>query len=167
MRLDLPYEAILRRIGGDVRCTVIERRDNEVRVRVKGKARWVDANRVRPFDITPSNPGELVVSPNYTRPRTRAVPKDVPRRDSKYLAFVRTHRCIDCGSVAPIEAHHWGEGGGTSMKCDDRRTVPLCAPCHRHYHDQGRLRRFDARTTREVFLRNQVRLLIEWVDRHG
>lgn len=55
-------------------------------------------------------------------------PKLKPVRDPKYLAYIRTMDCLDCGWPAElkgIEAHHI-ETGGTATKCGDDLTVPLC-----------------------------------------
>lgn len=52
------------------------------------------------------------------------------RRDPRYMGFIRTQTCICCGTCDFVEAAHT-DTGGASMKGDDRRTIPLCADCHR------------------------------------
>lgn len=75
-----------------------------------------------------------------------AKPKRV--RDPKYLAWIRTQRCLldwalsnePKGCLFPVEAHHVREKGrrGIGTKPSDRRAVPLCKETHRWYHDHGR-----------------------------
>jgi len=63
-------------------------------------------------------------------------------RDEKYLAYIRTLPCLDCGWPADvmgkklIEAHHI-ETGGTSIKCSDYLTVPLCNAMARGCHPRA------------------------------
>lgn len=58
----------------------------------------------------------------------------------KYLDFVRTLPCINCGKYPPSEAHHIkgiGHFSGVSMKASDILTMPLCTGCHRFLHDKN------------------------------
>lgn len=57
------------------------------------------------------------------------LPKPKTPRDKKYLAFIRTLPCCDCGLPGPSEAHHIFTGG-MALKCSDYDTVPLCRGCH-------------------------------------
>jgi len=63
-----------------------------------------------------------------------------PIRSPKYLAWIRSFRCVVCDAPAPSHAHHYGRGreaGGMGLKPDDYRTVPLCWRCHGEYHQKG------------------------------
>jgi len=73
-------------------------------------------------------------------------PKEKTPRDEAYLRFIRSQPCFlvgmsridptipDCfGEVAP---HHFGKGG-TSIKCSDYETVPLCVGHHSMVHSEG------------------------------
>jgi hypothetical protein len=65
-----------------------------------------------------------------------AVEKDTTPRDAAYLDFVRTFDCCVChwpAHLKKIEAHHIYTGG-TSIKCSDYDTVPLCAHNARGCH---------------------------------
>lgn len=51
-------------------------------------------------------------------------------RDKKYLKWIRSCPCFECGTRFEVQAHHI-ETGGVSLKCSDYLTVPLCAArCH-------------------------------------
>ncbi len=54
--------------------------------------------------------------------------------DPKYLAWVRSQPCCACGRRPPSEAHH-KTGAGLALKAHDHDTMPLCAGCHRAFHD--------------------------------
>ena len=77
------------------------------------------------------------------------IPKK-PRRTDRWrsqghLTHVRKHACVNCGSVANIEAAHVriGSDAGTGRKPSDFYAVPLCGPhgsnegCHREQHRVG------------------------------
>ena len=57
-------------------------------------------------------------------------PKNDPRRDSAYLAWLRKLPCIVCGKQRFVEAAHVGERG-LGQKCPDRQALPLCSWHHR------------------------------------
>lgn len=57
-----------------------------------------------------------------------------PRRDPKYLAWIRTLPCLVCGSTWKTEASHTGSHG-MSQKSSDRSCIPLCARHHRTAND--------------------------------
>ena len=57
-------------------------------------------------------------------------------RDAKYLAYVRTHPCCQCGYTNYVHAHHTTTGG-MSLKGSDYETIPLCPVCH-HEMDNKR-----------------------------
>jgi len=67
----------------------------------------------------------------------KSQPKDLPYRSEKYLKKVRAQDCFDCGwpaDLGHIEAHHI-KTGGTSTKCGDDETVPLCGFYARGCHN--------------------------------
>lgn len=59
-----------------------------------------------------------------------------PKRISskRYLEFIRSLPCVNCGR--PAEAHH-AETGGMGIKANDTRTISLCHPCHQMAHSMG------------------------------
>ena len=62
------------------------------------------------------------------------------RKNPKYLDWVRTLRCVECGGRA--EPHHFiGEFGlsGVGITAPDMFSMPLCRKHHReiHDHDEG------------------------------
>jgi hypothetical protein len=63
-----------------------------------------------------------------------------PRRDSFYLAWIRTLACVVCGSTSGIEASHTGPHG-LGQKSSDFSAIPLCYRHHRtgkdSYHRLG------------------------------
>ena len=63
-----------------------------------------------------------------------------PARNSKYLAWIRTHPCVICGVSRGIEASHTGPHG-LGQKSPDTSAIPLCAKHHRtgndSYHKLG------------------------------
>lgn len=72
-------------------------------------------------------------------PHLRPVPKPPkPLRDAAYMKWVRDeHACCIAGCGMPAEeAHHHGPRG-MGQKTDDYRVLPLCARCHREFHDTG------------------------------
>jgi hypothetical protein len=69
-----------------------------------------------------------LLSANYERGDMTAQVKETTPRDAAYLDWIRTFDCIECqwpAHLKGIEAHHI-ETGGTSIKCSDYLTVPLC-----------------------------------------
>jgi hypothetical protein len=63
-----------------------------------------------------------------------------PKRDSRYLAWIRTLPCVVCGSTRGIEASHTGPHG-LGQKSSDFSAIPLCYRHHRtgrdSYHKLG------------------------------
>lgn len=63
-----------------------------------------------------------------------------PKRDSRYLAWIRTLPCVVCGSARGIEASHTGPHG-LGQKSSDFSAIPLCYRHHRtgkdSYHRLG------------------------------
>lgn len=65
--------------------------------------------------------------------------------DEAYLAWVRTQRCVICGTDQNIEAAHLRVGSindgkpiiGMQMKSSDRWALPLCTKHHREQHANG------------------------------
>lgn len=100
--------------------------------------------RARRKSIRVQIDGPVKEAPKTTRLETaRAIVtnfKAAPKaRDEEYLGFVRTYPCCACGkSSAQSEAHHFGPRG-MGEKCSDYFAVPLCATCHRCFHDEGKI----------------------------
>lgn len=63
----------------------------------------------------------------------------------KHLALIRTLPCAKCGKPGPSQAHHsTAHRRGLSTKADDLDTFPLCAWCHKAFHDsRGSFRSWD------------------------
>jgi len=63
-----------------------------------------------------------------------------PRRNSRYLQWVRTLPCVVCRTTRNIEAAHTG-AHGLGQKAPDSTAIPLCAAHHRtgndSYHKLG------------------------------
>ena len=57
-----------------------------------------------------------------------------PRRNSRYLAWIRTQPCIICGARRGIEASHTGPHG-LGQKSPDTSAIPLCERHHRTGND--------------------------------
>lgn len=58
----------------------------------------------------------------------------IPYRNDRYKRFIRDQECVGCRR--PAEPHHT-ETWGTSKKCSDYRTIPLCRDCHDNAHRPG------------------------------
>lgn len=54
---------------------------------------------------------------------------------AKYMAFVRSKPCAECGRWGPSEANHVTYGRGLGQKADDSLCFPLCTKCHSDWHD--------------------------------
>lgn len=52
----------------------------------------------------------------------------------KHLEWLRRQPCCECGAQPPSHPHH-RPGGGKGRKTHDREAIPLCARCHREFHD--------------------------------
>ena len=67
------------------------------------------------------------------------IPKPKRIKDPKYLEWIKKRVCLCaytwCGG--DIVPHHI-EAGGMGTKCDDTKTIPLCAKHHRELHDKGK-----------------------------
>lgn len=96
-------------------------------------------------------------------PGGTARPKRPPLRSPAYLAFVREQPCCVCRAPAPSDPHHFGPRG-IGQKTDDRRTAPLCADCHRCFHDTGSLPGLSRVEAECVLYRAQVDLLLRHAD---
>ena len=57
-----------------------------------------------------------------------------PRRDSRYLQWVRTLPCAVCGTARNVEAAHTG-AHGLGQKAPDSTAIPLCVAHHRTAND--------------------------------
>ena len=68
--------------------------------------------------------------------RPRQFTLEPPRRNRKYLKFLREQPCAVCSRRADlmdkVEAAHTGaRGRALSQKSDDYDAIPLCGRCHR------------------------------------
>lgn len=68
----------------------------------------------------------LMAEPNF---------KKKTARSKKYMAWIRTLKCLIRGCQASVVPHHAGIGG-VALKCSDYFTIPLCDGHHKE-HDQG------------------------------
>ena len=58
------------------------------------------------------------------------VPKLEPLRSEQYRRYVASFPCFHCGLAGSSQCAHANKGKGMGMKVCDRRTFPLCFPCH-------------------------------------
>lgn len=66
---------------------------------------------------------------------SRARVKKGPLRSKAHLARVREQRCLACGYLGALHAHHLRLGLRTmGVRKSDFLTVPLCFPCHTELH---------------------------------
>ncbi len=72
-----------------------------------------------------------------------------PLRSEQYRRFVATHACFECGLVGLSQCAHANEGKGMGLKVCDRRSFPLCFPCHAAF-DQSRGMTREQRRAKEV-----------------
>ena len=77
-------------------------------------------------------------------------PKPHTPRDPKYLAWIRTLPCIQCGATHYVQAHH-AESGGMGIKASDHTALPLCYLHHKEWHDhKGKCGGWDRERVRAV-----------------
>lgn len=62
--------------------------------------------------------------------------KEKTPRDERYLDWIRSLPCDNCGYPPRSEAHH-ARTGGVALKCSDYLTVPLCGVRGRGCHGQA------------------------------
>lgn len=64
-------------------------------------------------------------------------PQPKPRtiRDPKYIRFVRSLPCCQCGSTQYVDSHHT-KTGAIGLTGDDTSCVPLCRECHSTLHQK-------------------------------
>lgn len=60
-----------------------------------------------------------------------------PLRSEAYRRYVASFPCFRCGLAGSSQCAHANKGKGMGMKVCDRRTFPLCFPCHSDF-DQTR-----------------------------
>lgn len=89
-----------------------------------------------------------VPAPSAPRPLV-AVPKAEILRSESYRRFVASFPCFECGAPPPSQCAHANEGKGMGMKVCDRRSFPLCFPCHAAF-DQSRGMTREQRRAKEV-----------------
>jgi len=67
------------------------------------------------------------------------MPNKVKVRSQKYLAHIRKHPCLICGTTE-VQAHHLrhADQRGWGMKNGDEWAVPLCADHHMDCHRTGK-----------------------------
>ena len=69
--------------------------------------------------------------------------RELPERDPKRRAFIRTFPCVVCGRRRGVEAAHFGPHA-LGQKASDAQCLPLCFRCHRtareSYHALGPVR---------------------------
>ena len=74
---------------------------------------------------------------SYIKERPKPPPLRIvmkPKRNHRYLAWIRTQPCCVCGSTKFIEASHTGPHG-IGQKSPDTSAIPLCAKHHRTGND--------------------------------
>lgn len=73
----------------------------------------------------------------FTPIRRRSRTNSRPGRDSKYLKWIRTLPCANCGLEYSVEAAHTRALGprGMGRKAADRSAIPLCTVCHTGAND--------------------------------
>lgn len=63
-------------------------------------------------------------------------------RSKKYLAWVKTLPCVDCGAPADDPHHAIGIGLGVSgmgMTAPDSLAMPMCRGCHTRMHNDPKM----------------------------
>ena len=75
-------------------------------------------------------PRTTVVVPVIESPPPVVTEKLAPLRSESYRRFVASHACFACGLHGSSQCAHANVGKGMAMKVCDRRTFPLCFPCH-------------------------------------
>jgi len=140
---------------------VVMVRGDSVRVRFKGIAdtETFPASKVRML-------GERLPKREKPRPHTtnrsplRVVPKiSKPVRNQRYLEYIRSHPCMECGTDVGVIAHH-SDPNNTAMgrKVSDFCTVALCQPCHQRLHDGS------GTPTKDEQHREQHRLMVRYLS---
>ena len=154
------YQGVVARIDG---ATAHVLRDG------KTKTKAVALGNVRALERRAPAPAELTRKPTTEAPALKPVPRPAPpARNATYLKWVRRFRCAACKRAGrSVEAHHASpeRGRGMGQKVSDYFVVPLCGPCHKHFHDTGHLPELDVRTTHELFTRAEALLLERWARR--
>lgn len=94
----------------------------------------------------------------YPQPRPRG-----RIEDPAYLAWVRTLDCCACGpdQRTQTQAHHYGPRP-KGRKTDDWLSAPLCALCHRHFHQHRTLPGRSSLEAATLLLAEQLRLLLRY-----
>lgn len=88
-------------------------------------------------------------------------------RDSRFLAFVRSHGCMVPGCNHHAQAHHWGKHG-VSTKASDHEVAPLCQFHHVEcWHRHGCLPDWDRAECMARFRAIAESLLLEFRELEG
>lgn len=66
----------------------------------------------------------VAVAPQHQAPKLEAL------RSEQYRRYVASFPCFRCGLAGSSQCAHANKGKGMGMKVCDRRTFPLCFPCH-------------------------------------
>jgi len=64
--------------------------------------------------------------------------KEKTTRSESYKKFIRSQRCLVCGSVESQHHHEPLNGRGIGLKGPDDESLPLCHKCHTERHIKGR-----------------------------
>lgn len=64
--------------------------------------------------------------------------KQKTTRSEGYKKFIRSQRCLVCGSVDSQHHHEPLNGRGIGLKGPDDEALPLCHKCHTERHQKGR-----------------------------
>lgn len=79
-----------------------------------------------------------------------------PWRSPAYRKFVRSFRCVGCGTRSHVVAAHTGPHG-VAQKSDDSTVIPLCWACHPLFDADPRgfakLKHFNVRTLARNFMK--------------
>jgi len=83
---------------------------------------------------------------------THQTPKLEPLRSEQYRRYVASFPCFRCGLVGSSQCAHANMGKGMGVKVCDRRTFPLCFPCHSDLDNSRGMTREQRRALEEQFV---------------
>lgn len=61
------------------------------------------------------------------------------KKSKKYLRWIKSLPCADCGRHGRSSAHHFKSDlhlSGVGMRAPDQITIPLCPSCHMKFHNK-------------------------------
>jgi len=74
----------------------------------------------------------------YEMAADMTIHKENPTRSKKYMAWLKTQNCVQCGMPADDPHHIIDCGLGGGVKASDLHAIPMCRPHHRLlHHDVG------------------------------